>query len=238
MGFQNTVSVIQPSIEIGGVKISEPVIALTDILVVIVGLYAWNRLKHASSPPESKSFFRYFLFLTAISALLGAIFGHAFVHIFDFGGKIPSWVFSMIGVGCLAQGSLLHTKNLHGDGNLRKLIGSIWLIFGVLVVVAIVELKFLYAEIYIAYCYLLLLGISEFRYLRKHKDRSSYLLLLSLLFVIAAALAHGLKLSLGVWFSYFDIGHVLVCGSLWYVMLAVEAMQEKPALVAQETPQI
>jgi hypothetical protein len=236
MGFQNTVTLIQPSIEIGGIKISEPVIALTDILVVIIGLYAWRRLRHISSDIEGKAYFRYFLFLTAISALLGAIFGHAFVHIFDFGGKIPSWVFSMIGVGCLAQGSLLHTKTLYSEGTLHRLIGSIWLVFGVLVVVAIIELKFLYAEIYMAYTYLLLLGNSEFRFLKKNKDRSSYLLLLSLFFVIAAALAHALKLSLGVWFTYFDLGHVLVCGSLWYVMLAVEEMTLSQKSMAKLTP--
>jgi hypothetical protein len=227
MGFQDKVITIQPSIDLLGVKISEPVIALTDFLVVFVGIYAWWRLRKYDNKAEYIRFFRYFLFLTAISALFGAIFGHAFIHIFNFAGKVPSWVFSMFGVGCLAQASLLHTKNLYQSSIFRLLISSIWLMFGLFTVAALYFMKFLYAEVYIAYCYLFLLGISEFRYSKKNKDRSSRLLLLSLGFVIAAAIAQASKFSLGVWFSYFDIGHVLVCGSIWYVMLAVEAMTPK-----------
>jgi hypothetical protein len=135
-------------------------------------------------------------------------------------------------VGCLAQGSLLHCKRLYDEATLRGLIGSVWIMFGVFVVAALVALKFLYAEFYMAYTYLLILGISEFRMLRKYKNRSSHLLLLSLGFVIAAAIAHASKFSLGIWFTYFDIGHVLVCGSVWYVMLAVDEISNESTIKA------
>jgi hypothetical protein len=232
MGFQITPTIIQPSIECCGLTISEPMIALTDLLVFAVSIYAWQRLKKSKNSIESKPFFMYFILFTGLSALLGAIFGHAFMPMFGFGGKLPSWILSMIGVGCLAQGSLLHCKRLYDEATLRGLIGSVWIMFGVFVVAALVALKFLYAEFYMAYTYLLILGISEFRMLRKYKNRSSHLLLLSLGFVIAAAIAHASKFSLGIWFTYFDIGHVLVCGSVWYVMLAVDEISNESTIKA------
>ena len=57
----------------------------------------------------------------------------------------------------------------------------------------------------------------------KTRSSGSREILWGILLLIAAVMAHILKISFGVWFSYFDIAHLFMCAAMLQIMLGAEA---------------
>jgi hypothetical protein len=77
-------------------------------------------------------------------------------------------------------------------------------------------------EIYMAFGLLGMMGGLETRLLRQENDTASRFFLMGIPFSILAALVHIFRFSLGKWFCFFDIGHLLVCGTLYYFWLGAQ----------------
>ncbi|MBL7780263.1 MAG: light-harvesting protein [Saprospiraceae bacterium] len=78
-------------------------------------------------------------------------------------------------------------------------------------------------EIQSAFCLLLIVTTLEVYRLRKVNDPESRYILGGILLAVAAVAVHGLKWSFGPWFTFFDIGHVFLCGTMWMIMRGAEA---------------
>ncbi len=213
---------LQPSVDFFGLKISDLSIALTDLAIVVVCFYAFFRLKKLNASQPETRFFRQFFIFTAFSALVGGLFGHAFVHVFHFWGKVPSWILSMIGIYFLANGMILQGKTFFSERFSNRLVIFNQLAFLVFGFLSLQKLTFVFTELYTVVGYLIIGGGIAFFIFRKTKNRGHQLYLWSLVFPAAAGLVHFLKFSLGTWFTYFDIGHLLVCISFWLILRGVE----------------
>ncbi len=81
------VSIQNPDIYIGSIRIQEPVTVATDFLVVLACFFVYYK----SAVLQQKTYiklYRYFFLVTAISTLVSAIIGHAFLYHFGFNAKI------------------------------------------------------------------------------------------------------------------------------------------------------
>ncbi len=208
----------QPDIIIGGLRLGEPVIAFTGLLVSWVCFYAWYQLGKIAEKGDALKLSRIFFLLTGISTVIGAIVGHAFLYALPFAFKLPGWVLGMIAVSALEQVSIVKARALLGAKwakglfylNMVELTLALWFVS--------TTLWFPVVEIHSAFGFLLIVLPLEILLWVKTRSKASLQMLWGILWLVAAVLAHILKISLGVWCSYFDIAHLLMCVAMWKFM--------------------
>jgi hypothetical protein len=110
--FQN------PSIELFGVRIDEPVTSGTDVVVALIGIYAFFKTK--GSAVAHIKYYSYFFLFMALSTLCASIIGHAFNYRFGgVGAKVPGWILGIIGIGFAQFAVLFHTRSWLGEKRFR-----------------------------------------------------------------------------------------------------------------------
>lgn len=157
------------------------------------------------------------------STLIGAVVGHIFLYCLPFAYKAPGWVLGTIAVSALEQASIVRARPYIGPGwgrmlswiNIAELIVALWFVSA--------TLWFPGVEMHSAFGLLLIVAPLEVWLLFKSGRPGSRHILFGILFLFIGVLVHILKFSPGIWFCYFDIGHLLMCAAIWYFMLGTEA---------------
>jgi len=201
MDFQKT------SVNFNGMLIQEPVTALTDLLVSLVCLYAFFKLKPVN---RSVALLKYYFLTMALATAYGGIIGHAFLHYVSFGWKVPGWLISMFSVALLERASITHakpilTKNL---GTLFTTLNSIELI--TLIVIVLATFNFTFVEAHAAYGLLVVVFSFEAFIFKSTKADSSRLFLIATGISAVAATVHLTQFSIHPWFNHLDLSHVLM----------------------------
>ncbi|HLP95710.1 MAG TPA: hypothetical protein VK168_16820 [Saprospiraceae bacterium] len=213
----------QPDLLIGGLRLGEPMTAFTSLLMASVCLYAWYRLGRTGDFTPEVHYFRLFFLLMCLSAAAGAIIGHLFLYLFPFSLKIPGWMLGMIALAALVQASVLRMDGVLQGGwtgrivrlnVLTLVLGSVWLI---------TALWFPVVEIHAAVGLLCMVLPMEYLRYRRTSSESSRYMLAGIGLLVTAVLFHIGKISLGIWFSFFDIAHLIMCGAFWCFLLGAES---------------
>lgn len=212
----------QPDVVLWGLRIGEPVIALTSLLVSLVCFYAWARLGKSVVKDDALRLSRIFFFLTGISTFIGALVGHAFLYALPFEFKLPGWMFGMIAISALEQASTVRARVFLGAKtakaityvNIIELTLAMWFVS--------TSIWFPVVEIHSAFGFLLIVMPIEAMLWFRTRSRGSREILWGILLLIGAVMAHILKISFGVWFCYFDIAHLFMCAAMWKIMLGAE----------------
>lgn len=100
---------------------------------------------------------------------------------------------------------------------------------------ALSTLNFHFVEIHAGYGLVVVTGLFEGYVLYKTRDAGSRLILSAIPIAVVAVLAHLTHFSPSVWFTYFDIGHILMCLAALTMMRGVEKMRfyDRPPLVSR-----
>lgn len=191
--------------------------------MAIVCLYAWTRLgKSAPNNPE-QVYFRLFFLLMGISAAIGSLVGHLFLHLLPFAWKVPGWMLGMMALAALVQASIHRIETVWSD----QIIGRITWINRIVLLSAsawlIVALWFPIVEIHAAFGLIGLILPLEWVLFRKTGDVGSKYMLYGIGLLVTAVCFHIGKISMGVWFSFFDIAHIIMCAAFWCFLLGAEA---------------
>lgn len=212
----------QPDILIAGIRLGEPMIGLTSILVSLVCFYAWFRLGKQKDEEDALKLYRIFFLLMGFSTLVGAIIGHFFIYCLPFVFKTPGWGLGMIAVSAFEQATIVRATPIIGPGWKRILSWiNILELFCALTFVSS-TLWFPGVEAHSAFGLLgIVLPLEFLRYLKGGHPGSRYVLL-GILVLFGSVLVHILKISVSVWFCYFDIAHLTMCGAFWLFMLGAE----------------
>ena len=224
----------QPDIIVAGLRIGEPVIALTGLVAMAVCFYAWLKLKSTETSNDGLAFSRIFFLLMGFSALIGSMVGHCFLYCLPFVYKAPGWVLGMLAVSAFAQASIVRAKPYLGAGwgsvlswlNVTELTLALWFVIS--------SLWFPGVEFHSAFVFLCIVAPIEVWFLLKTNDPGSKYILLGILILAVAAAIHVAKFSLGVWFGFFDIGHLLMAAAFWCFMLGVAAKYPKSEVALVE----
>lgn len=213
----------QPDLVLRGLRLGEPVTTFTSLLMAFMCLYAWRRLGKTSTLLNQPDYFRFFFLLMAISAFLGAVVGHLFLYMLPFAFKIPGWIMGMAAMAALVQASIWRTVGVLNDQWVNKisllnkmtlLVGAVWLVG---------SLWFPVVEFHAAIGLLGMVLPMEYLMYRKNAHISSRYMLTGIGLLVFAVLFHIGEVSLGVWFSFFDIAHLIMCGAFWCFMLGAES---------------
>lgn len=227
----------QPDIVLGGLRLGEPVIAFTSLLVSLVCFYAWVQLKKLDHQDDVLKLSRIFFLLTGFSTLIGSIVGHAFLYAVPFEFKLPGWMLGMIAVSALEQASTIRAKAFLGEKtakfigylNIAELTLAMWFLS--------TTLWFPVVEIHSAFGFLLIVMPLEIMLWVKSRNPASRDILQGILWLVAAVLVHILKISFGVWFCYFDIAHLFMCAAMWKIMQgAAKKSPDQEAFVVDQSP--
>ncbi len=216
----------QPDIVVAGLRLGEPMIAMTSLLVALVCFYAWKRLGKTVERDDALRLSRIFFFLLGLSTLIGAVVGHLFLYRLPFVFKTPGWGLGMLAMSALEQASIVRARPFLGAGwgraltwiNMVELTLALWFVSA--------TIWFPGVEIHSAFGLLCVVGPLEAWLYFKTKHPGSRYILLGILILVASVGVHIMKLSLGIWFCYFDLAHLIMCGAFWCFMLGAEANQK------------
>lgn len=209
----------QPDILLSGLRLGEPVIALTALLSAFIALYGWWMLRSDAS----LRWYRVFFLLMGISTIIGAIVGHLFLYCLPFAYKLPGWVTGMLAVSAFGWATIDRAKPYMKARNSNVLKGILLAELLATLLWVISVLWFPVVEIHSAFVLLFFVTPLEAWLYRSFKAAGSLQFLSGIALLVAGVLVHIFKISLGIWFCYFDIAHLLMCFTLWQFYLGALA---------------
>lgn len=195
----------QPSIYIGNLLLEEPITVLTDVAVSLICFYAFLRLKNHNYKNANQHLFSYYFLFTGIGTFIAAFLGHGFLYYFGHIGKLPGWIFSMIGISIFELVSVrISTKKIQflEEIIITKLILFLLLVFW--------YQHFSTVQIFSALGILgIITPIHLWLYFKERKEYSFWILL-GILMLVFAVLFFATKTSISPWFNHNDIGHIFM----------------------------
>jgi len=200
----------QPSIDLYGIRIDEPVTTATDLLVSVVCFVAFYRLTKLSLPGKTQLYFRLYFLLMSIATFFGGLIGHGFLYALSFPWKLPGWIVSMLSVALIERSSIERAKPL-----IDPRVGRFFLILNLIelatiMTITMTALDFKWVEFHSGYGLLgVVLPFHSYTWYRT-RDKGSLLVIIAVLAASCAALVFMNKLSIHTWFNYLDISHVMM----------------------------
>lgn len=198
----------QPSIYPFGIRIDEPVAVITDLLITVVAIYAWAKMRHLNTWSQIH-LRRYFLMVAAATAW-GGIIGHGFLYAFTFSWKLPGWILGIVSVALVERSAISHAQPL-----IRPEIGKFFLVLNIIEMIAIlvinvITMDFRWVEYHNAYGLLVnVAGFHGYTYYRT-RDKGSLIMLMGVGVTSIASVVFTHQLSLHTWLNYIDISHILL----------------------------
>ena len=200
----------QPSIELFGLVLHEPVTALTDVLVSIICLVAYMKLNALPQRSQIQGLFKYYFLSMSLATFLGGVLGHAFMPYLPFYMKLPGWITSMLSVALLERALIQYSRQW-----IAPKIGAFFsklniielLVFSIL---SLLTLNFQFVLIHAAYGMgIVVTGFTGFVYL-KEKNIGSKQILYAMLISTIGAIFFVFRIGLNTWFNHVDISHVFM----------------------------
>lgn len=200
----------QPSIELSGLRIDEPVTTVTDLLVSAICFFAYYKLTRKNLPGRTHTYFRFYFLLMSIATFLGGLIGHGFLYALSFPWKLPGWIVSMLSVALIERSSIERAKPL-----IDPRVGRFFLILNIIELLTIISvtmstLDFKWVEFHSGYGLLGVVLPFHFYTWYKTRDRGSIVIVMAVMVASCAALVFMNKISLHTWFNYLDISHVVM----------------------------
>jgi len=207
---------VQPSIEIYGIRIDEPVTMLTDLLVTAVCIYAFTRLSRIPVKNNVHFYLKFYFLSMGIATAVGGIIGHGFFYLFSFEWKLPGWLTSMVSVALLERAVILYARKL-----IHPFLGKLFAWLNVIelatfVTITFITLDFFFVEVHTAYGLLIVTtGFSLIVFI-KTRNKGSRTFLVAVAFSSVSALVFMNEWGIGPWFNHFYISHLLMATGAWF----------------------
>lgn len=233
----------QPSIQILGVTVAEPVTVLTDLLVTAVCIYAFARLRsrtpqdslqtehdpqagpagHGTSDTRKLRWLLRYHFLTmGIATAIGGLIGHGFLYAFGFAWKLPGWIISMLSIMLIERASIEHVQPL-----VKRWVAQTFRIVNLVelltfMAITFVTLNFFFVQVHSAYGLMaVVFSLQLFAYLKTRTEGSRWFLV-AVGWSALSALFYMNQISLHVWFNYYDISHTLMAVAAGFMYVGAQ----------------
>jgi hypothetical protein len=214
-----------PSIELFGIRIDEPVTAGTDLIVALIGIWGYFKIAKQKNL-KHVSIYALFFLGTGVSTMIAGIIGHAFLYRFGYEAKMIGWVLGIIGT-CFAQfAAVHHVKNSIGEKAFRLLLKICYLEVIVSMAILILKPSFLVVICHTAFGLLLMVTVLESVNYSKTRSKLSLMMIYGVGLAVAAIIVHTCKIAVSKWFNHLDISHVFLGLSL-YVMIKGVLYEQK-----------
>ncbi|MFK7755575.1 MAG: hypothetical protein AB8B53_01445 [Flavobacteriales bacterium] len=200
----------QPSIELFGLILREPVTAGTDVLISIACLAVYFKLRSLPSKGNLRKLFMYHFLFMAIATFLGGVVGHALMHYLPEAMKLPGWIAGLISVALLERAIITYSCRFFNSKTGNILLGYNFIEFVTFLTLLLVTVSFKIVLFHTVLGILIVVtGLTGFLYV-KEKSKGSINILLAVLVSVIGVLFFVFKIGLHKWFNHADIGHVFM----------------------------
>lgn len=201
------------TIHIWGIRIDEPMVTLTDLLVTVLCLIYAYKIHKSGKKEKTFLFFKIYFFTMGIATLLGGIIGHAFFYLFSFYWKLPGWIMSMISIMFVERAAIEHTR-IWLNNSVVSVFGIINIIeFLTFLTLTITTLDFFFVEFHSGYGLMfVVLSLESFLFFKTKNTVGKYMLT-GVGFAALAAIFFMTKISPHQWFNYLCISHVFMAAA-------------------------
>ncbi|MGD2035758.1 MAG: hypothetical protein PVF73_11915, partial [Bacteroidales bacterium] len=169
----------QPDVFLYGIRISEPVTTLTDLMVSAVCFFAFYRLSKVGVKNKVHLNLRYYFLSMGFATAFGGIIGHAFMYNFSFYWKLPGWVTSMFSIALVERAAIEYARPLIKPklGIAFKWVNLIEL--ATFVSITLITLNFFFVEVHSAYGLLIVVASLNLYVFLKRRTKGSRMFLLA-----------------------------------------------------------
>lgn len=215
----------QPSIDLFGVTIMEPMVTFTDLWITAVCVYAFIQLKKQNKKGRVHSHMRWYFFIMAVATFLGGMLGHAFQHQVGLEWKLPGWLISMLSVMAVERASIMHAQPIINN-KFGKFLGVANIVeLLIFAVITFTTLNFFFVQIHSAYGLGLVVLPLHFWVYWKTRNEGSRIMFLTVLFATLAAFFYISEIGLHKWFNHLDLAHTVMAISLYNFYLGAKKLK-------------
>jgi len=201
------------TINLLGIRIDEPIVTITDLLVTVVCFISAWKIHKAGKPERTFLYFKIYFFAMGIATLLGGIIGHAFFYAFSFYWKLPGWIVSMISIMFVERAAIEHTRIWLNSSVVRIFSIINILEFLTFLTLTITSLDFFFVEFHSGYGLMfVVLSLEGFLFLKTKNTAGKYMLV-GVGFAALAAIFFMTKISPHQWFNYLCVSHVFMAAA-------------------------
>ncbi len=206
----------QPSVEVWGIEIMEPVVTFTDMWIAAVCIFAYFKLRKLNKKGRVHQYIRLYFGIMAIATILGGLLGHAFQHVVGLSWKLPGWLISMLAVMAIERASIMHALPI-----LNKRFGKLLEVANVVelltfAIITFSTLNFFFIQIHSAYGLGLVVLPIHFYVYWKSGNEGSRIFFLTVLFAILAAFFYTSEIGIHRWFNHLDLAHTVMAISMYF----------------------
>ncbi len=195
---------------IAGIRVDEPVVTITDLLVSFLCFYFSYQLHRSGKTEKTFQYFKIYFFAMGVATFFGGIIGHAFLYAFNFYWKLPGWIISMISIMFVERAAIEHTRIWLNESIIKifKVINIVE--FLTFLTLTISTLNFFFVEFHSGYGLMfVVLSLETFLFIKTRNKAGKYLLT-AIGFAALAALFFMNKISPHQWFNYIATSHVFM----------------------------
>ena len=205
-----------PSIWIFGIKIDEPVTALTNLIVTAVCLYAYSRVRSNLETSKFQRFIKYYFLILGIAIGIGGIFGHAFLYALSPAWKLPGWLLSIFSITLLERAMIEKSRFLLSEIMHTLLI---WISGAKLVLFMFLTSHFIDFS-YVGYhtsvgLVGIVLSCSLFVF-AKTKSSGSMLYVIGVVVSALSGVVFMNKWGVDIWFNHVDVSHIFMAMACYF----------------------
>ena len=214
--METTATQTQPSIELFGVTIMEPMVTFTDFWITAVCVYAFVQLVKLDKKGKVHQLMRSYFIIMALATFLGGILGHAFQYAVGLTWKLPGWLISMLSVMSIERASIMHASPIINK-KFAKFLGVANVIeLLTFAFIAFYTLDFFYIQVHSAYGLGLVVLPLHFLVYWRSRNEGSRIIFLSVIFATLAAFFYTSEIGLHTWFNHLDLAHTVMAISLYF----------------------
>ncbi len=210
------------------VRIDEPIVTITDLLVSVVCFLAASFLFKIKPKSKVLKSFRLYFLLMGFATLFGGIFGHAIYYILGPAWKLPGWLISMLSIVFIERAAIFHSAKIFKPKWIKILSWINIIEFIIFLFLTLYTLNFSFVEYHAAYGMLVVVLSLEGYLFFKTRNLSSKIILWGNGFVALAGLVFMNEWSIHTWFNHLSLSHTLmaVAALLFYKAVKVMANDE------------
>ena len=217
---------IQPSIDVLNIRIDEPVTTVTDLLLMLICLYAFLRIiKPYKTNGCSRYFSSYFLVL-GLGAMTGGLLGHAFQYVLAEEWKLVSWILTLASVVLMVQALLEVARPLLSSKTL-KLISWINILVSIpIIILTILSVDFSPVKYYAIFGLVLVSGTLCYYIYKRTGYKGVPVLFGGVGIGFISAIIYSLEWGISAWFNHRDLGHIILCFGVYYIYRGADSIMK------------
>jgi hypothetical protein len=214
-------------IELWGVRIDEPIVTLTDLLVSFFCFLFFYKM--AKSPHQGKVFtyFKYYFLVMGLATTFGGLIGHAFYYEFTKTWKLVGWIISMFAIMLIERGTIEHTR-IALNKKYVKILGIVNILeFLIFLGLVFFTLDFFYVQLHSGYGLMFVVFTIEALLFYKTKNEGTKYIMAGIGFAALSALVFATEFSVHRWFNYLSLSHTLMAVATVFIYGGVKRIEIK-----------